>query len=138
MVYYNELEMIAYLPEDRGGISLQKLDIACQFIEAIQVAIHDRPCEVIKIGYSNGGFRARYKIDKGKFDKRAKRFKNHMGCMKFTDICSEKNTFSICKIADLTETNLYLSGCNLAVTGRSALGSSVGFLVVEDCKSGAY
>ncbi|XP_062005378.1 uncharacterized protein LOC133722509 [Rosa rugosa] len=169
MANYNEAEFVAYLPEDRAKnliehwdkveSSLQKLDIACHFIEgqfsskgklittmrafptnkasedsiarakklvellfltclpvpvAVQVAIHDRPCKVIKLGYSNGGLRARFKIDKEKFDKRKKRFKNHMK-----------------KIADLTETNLYLSGCNLAVTGRSALGSSVGLLMVK-------
>lgn len=82
--------------------------------EAIQVALHGRPCEIIKTGITNGGFRKQYKIDKETFDKRHRDFAKHVQ-----------------KIAYLTCTNMYLGGNTLAVTGRSALGSSVGFMMVK-------
>lgn len=45
---------------------------------------------------------------------------------------------NIVKFADLTCTNIYLSGNSLAVTVRSALGSSVGLMTVKRIAKGVF
>ncbi|KAK9942748.1 hypothetical protein M0R45_008397 [Rubus argutus] len=76
--------------------------------EAIQVALHRKPCVIIKTGINNGGFSKKYNIDKETFGKRHRDFAKHV------------------------------QGNSLAVTGRSALGSSVGFMMVKRIAKGVF